>query len=83
MTVKNFSNSVAAGSVVGVVEAHRLSAPCEFTRFLSTYRKPICMCSLGYGVCKSNGKKVRLLFYSSSGFYRVTWVCDKLDGVHV
>jgi hypothetical protein len=75
----NSELDIAVGFVTAnVVEVNRLSS-CELAKRVSACGKPLFMCSLGCGVCRSDGERVRFRFCSRSGLYRVTWVCDKLS----
>ena len=58
------SKSVVEGSVIsGKVEKDRLME-CSFSKPVGFHRgKPFCLCSLGSGVCRSNGKRTIFLSF--------------------
>lgn len=70
---------VVGSIIVGKVDKNRLVA-CPFSKSVgSRFGKPLCLCSLGGGVCRYCGKRVRFS-YHFDGFH-VVWVCEKLIGL--
>ena len=78
-SVKKFNKFVIGSVISDETEFNRLNKPCLRARQVSACGKPLFMCSLGIGACKSSGVCIR--FRCFSGGYRIIWLCDKFDGV--
>jgi hypothetical protein len=73
----NTSKKVVVGLVVNDIFEKNQLAFCLSAKRVSVCGKPLFMCSLGFGVCRSSGERVKFRCFSQG--YRVTWVCDRLD----